>query len=76
MAKKELDYKKMLQDICRIVEDDFCYDMETHLIPNDKGKTQPFLHSESEEMAKRLARVYSIAHCIHCTTCQGKYLKK
>lgn len=72
-----IDYKKMLEDICDLVEDDFCVDAEMNLIPNSKtGKCDPFTQKQAEEMASRLAQIYSVAHCIHCKACQNKYLKK
>lgn len=68
--EKKLNYKKMLEDILPIVEDDFCFDMDCHNLPNSK----PFTQEEAMEMAKRIGRVYSIAHGLRCV-CGNKYLE-
>ncbi len=70
--KKKLNYKQMLVEILPLAENDFVYDMELKLIPDSK----PYTQKEAKEMAKLLASVYSIAHCLHCTACGKKYLIK
>jgi succinate dehydrogenase/fumarate reductase-like Fe-S protein len=67
---QRLNHYKMLKDIVKLVETDFCAEMEMKTLP----KSQKFTQEESEEMAHLLATVYSISHCIHCHTCQTKYL--
>lgn len=67
---KELDYKRMLGDINGLVDNDFCASMDakTYSCENE------FTREDSVEMARILARVYSISHCIHCKACAEKYL--
>lgn len=68
---KKLDYKKMVKDIDKIIEkDEFCECMELQTMPHSK----PFTQKDAKEMASRLASIYSVAHCIHCTACQKKYI--
>ena len=62
----------MLEDICSIVETDFCMYMEGRLI----DKEPKYTIEESMEMANRLARIYGIAHGIHCHVCDRKYCEK
>jgi len=57
-----LNYKKMLEDICLLVENDFFFDMDTRNVPNPK----PFTQEEAKQMCKIIGEVYSIAHGIHC----------
>ena len=67
---KILNYLKMLKEIDDLVETDFCFDMECHFLPMSNKFTQ----KEAEQMAKIISKIYSIAHCIHCSPCQKKYL--
>ena len=64
-----LDYKKMLKEICKLVETDFCQNMECKLLPDSRKYTQ----KEAEEMAEILGNVYAIAHCLHCKACGVNY---
>jgi hypothetical protein len=66
-----LDMRKMLSDICELVENDFCTSMEMNLLPGSPEYTQ----KEAKSMAEIIASVYSIAHSIHCSGCGGKYIK-
>lgn len=66
--EKSIILKELLQNICNLVENDFCADMETLLLPNTREYTQ----EEAKEMAKLLARVYSYAHQMHCSACGHK----
>jgi hypothetical protein len=67
---KNLNYLKMLKKIDDLVETDFCFDMECHQLPN----AQKFSQKEAMQMSKIISSIYSIAHCIHCQSCQIKYL--
>ena len=67
---QRLNHYKMLKEITALVETDFCAEMEMKTMP----KSRQFTQEEAEQMAGLLARVYSIAHCIHCHACQTKYL--
>ena len=67
---KKLNYKGMILDILPYVEDEFCAEMEMKTLP----KSSPYTQKESQSMAERLAKIYSIAHCEHCTACQKKYM--
>ena len=67
----KLDYKKMLEDINKLVQTDFCFDMDCRNIPNSK----PFTQEEAKNMANIIGNIYSIAHCTTCKACQSKYYK-
>lgn len=66
----KLNYKKMLSEIDKLTNNDWCAEMEMRLLPRSGGYTQ----KEAKRMAKLLSRVYSISHCIRCEACQRKYL--
>lgn len=66
-----LDLQTMMVLIDALVCTEFCTHMELKLLPVSK----PYTQKESKEMAHILAKIYSIAHCIHCESCAGKYLK-
>ena len=65
----EIDYKKMVKEIDVLVETDFCCDMECHALEHSK----PFTQDEARKMSEIISSIYSIAHCIDCEACQGKY---
>ncbi len=65
----KLNYKKMVQDIDKLVNNDWCENMEIKLLP----KSEPFTQKEARQMAELIARVYSISHCIFCQACGRKY---
>ena len=65
-----MKYKKMLQEIDDLVNNDFFADMEMKLMINAKEYTQ----DEAKEMAGVIGMVYSISHAIHCEACGRKYL--
>lgn len=64
---EKLNYKKMLKDILKLVDTDFCAEMR------DKIGLDKYKNEESEAMAKIIAEVYGIAHCLYCSACAGKY---
>ena len=63
----KLDYHKMLKEICKLTENDFCSEMELRQL---EGK---YTQKEAERMSELLGKIYSISHCIHCKACQLKY---
>jgi len=65
----KLDYKKMLQEIDELVQDDFCLQMETE----SNLKSPKFTTEDSKKMARKICDVYVIAHSIHCAFCDKKY---
>ena len=69
---KKLNYKKMVEDINRIVSTDFLFNMECKELPHATSYTQ----EDAGEMSDILGQVYSIAHCIRCESCQREYLIK
>lgn len=71
MDTPTLDYKKMVTEIDEMVSIDFCEEMEVKSITTGKGMF--FSHEDSVKMAQLLARVYSVAHCVHCGACNKKY---
>lgn len=66
----ELDLDKMVREIDGMVSTDFGFEMEVKLLPD----APPYTQEEAREMANTLARVYSIAHSIHCRACGLKYI--
>jgi len=69
--KPKLDYKKMLEDILKLVDNDWAFDMSCKTLEGSK----PYTQKEAHEMALCIGTVYSIAHCTYCEACSGKYLK-
>lgn len=69
--EKKPNYHQMLEDILHWVENDFCFNMELKTMDN----AEPYTQAEAREMAQRLAKVYGIAHAIHCESCAKKYIK-
>ena len=67
---KKLNLLKMLEEIDGLVSNDFVANMEMRLIDQPSKYTR----AESRKMSHLLAKVYSIAHCIHCEACSKKYL--
>ena len=67
---KKLNYKKMVEDICKLVETDFHADMELRHLPD----SEPYTQEETRKMQDTIGKVYLISHCISCTACQVKYL--
>jgi succinate dehydrogenase/fumarate reductase-like Fe-S protein len=65
----KLDYKRMLQEINDLLQSDFVFDMSCRLA----SEPPVFSPEEAEQMASLLGRLYSISHCISCTSCNGKY---
>ena len=63
----KLNYLTMLEDICTLVETEFCEDMCAR---KSIGKY------DALKLAKVVGRVYLIAHGIHCGGCGGKYQTK
>jgi hypothetical protein len=68
----KLDYKKMVEDINKLAETDFCFDMELKEMPN----SEPYTQQEAKRMSDLLGRIYLISHCIHCEACQRNYKNK
>lgn len=69
----------MMQEICQLVNNDFCFEMECKLIPveTEQGsESKTYTQGEARQMAYLLGRVYSISHCLTCTSCRTKYLIK
>ena len=68
---KKLDYKRMIEEIDKLTQSDFLFDMDCHNLP----KSKPYTQEEAQEMCDILMKIYSIAHCNTCTACQSKWLK-
>jgi hypothetical protein len=68
--ERNLDWKKMVRDINKLLQNDFMFDMDC------KGlhKGDIYTQEEAEEMRNILMKIYRIAHCFTCTACDGKYL--
>jgi hypothetical protein len=65
---KEIILKELLQNICDLVETDFCADMDMLTLPDSREYTQ----EEAKKMAHILGVVYLYAHQIHCSACGHK----
>jgi len=65
----KINYKKMIEDVNKLVQTDFCFEMDCKLIPDSDKYTQ----KEAEEMADLIGKVYMISHCISCQACNVKY---
>ncbi len=60
----------MISDIDKLLQSDWAFDViDCKSFPDSK-----FSQKEAKEMSKVLGQIYSIAHCIHCKSCQTKYL--
>jgi len=68
---KKLNHKRMLEDILKLVDNDGALDMSCKTIIGAK----PYTQAEAIKMAECIGNVYSIAHCVYCKACSGKYLK-
>jgi hypothetical protein len=55
----------LLEEICGLVENDFCFNMNVKTVPVD-GKYKTYTQKEAREMAYILGKVYHYAHQIHC----------
>ena len=66
----KLDYKKMVQEIDKLTTSDFLFDMDCHNLP----KSKPYTQEEAQEMCDILMKIYLIAHCNSCKSCQTKYI--
>ena len=75
MKTKKLDYKKMVEDINELVDNDFVADMERISLEKENIKiTHPrFSQDDAKEMAKILTKIYVISHAFYCPACMGKY---
>jgi hypothetical protein len=67
--KTTLDYKKMLEDINSLVDNDWRLDIDSRFLPDSKSFTQ----KEAVEMAIVLMKIYQISHGIRCSACNRKY---
>ncbi len=65
---KTLEHYKMLEDIRNLVETDFCEDMQSI--------QRKYTQKEADKMSDIIGKVYLIAHCLTCFSCQVKYLEK
>lgn len=64
-----LNYKKMVQRIDELVNNDFCLSMEMKLMPKAELPTK----QEIKKMIDIIGKVYTISHCITCGVCDGEY---
>ena len=64
----ELDYRKMLQEIDELVNNDWTAEMELKLLPGGE-----FSQEDAQKMAQIIGQVYARSHCLSCGACQGKY---
>ena len=64
LGGKKLDHYRMLEEICELVENDFCADMEVQ---------EKYSQEDAKKMTEILGQVYLIAHCIGCRACQHRF---
>jgi hypothetical protein len=71
----QVDYKKMIEAIDEIVSTDWGYSVTDDMIDASTGKIRkPFTPEQAQEMSDAIGRIYMIAHAVHCTACQRKWL--
>lgn len=58
----------MLEKINELVANDWAADMEVKA-----AFDREFTQEESKEMARTMAKIYSISHAIDCDACRRKY---
>lgn len=63
-----MNYKKMVEDINKLVDNDWFADIDEHSIHNT-----PFTQVEALQMAEVLGQVFMISHAIYCGACGRKY---
>jgi len=68
----ELDYKRMVEEIDKIVNNEDFGNLELSLMP----KSKPYTQKEAGKMMKMLGQVYRVAHCVTCTACARRYMIK
>lgn len=68
-----LDYKRMVEEIDKLVNTDFGEDMnfKANILVN--GKYREITQEEAREMANIIGQVYLISHAIDCENCGKKY---
>jgi len=64
-----MKYKKMAEDIDKLVNRDFVSDMEVSSYIGDGTISQ----EDAVKMAKILSEIYFISHCLHCEACGNRY---
>ena len=78
---KKLNYKQMIKEVSDLVGTDFCESMSFKRLEIGSSACgapiyPKYTQAEAREMSMLLGKIYTIAHCIHCEACQGKYFKK
>lgn len=65
---KRKNYRKMLQDIDNLVNNDWAFELDCKQLPHSK----PYTQKEAKEMINVIGKVYLISHGITCS-CGDKY---
>ena len=74
MRKRKLPYKKMIQAIDKIVNNDWGYNMiDMKMNLHSENKYYTFTQEEAIQMSQALGRIYQIAHCVDCTCSPNLY---
>ena len=66
---RRLPYKKMIEAIDKLVDNDWGFemiDLKHDLHSKKKNAYLPFTQEEAIEMSEALGKIYQIAHCVHC----------
>jgi len=69
----KLDYKKMVEDIDKLVNNDLCADLEMCLMPHTLNH-RDISQDDAIKAIKIIGQVYMISHGITCSGCSKKYL--
>lgn len=62
------DWKKMLEDINELVDNDFGFDLQFD--------EKEYSDKDIDMMRKIILSTYQISHCVYCKSCQNKYKYK
>jgi len=73
---KNLDYKKMIEEIDILVDTDWGEEMSLLANITTNGKYKEISQEDARAMANVIGQVYLISHSLHCSNCCKKYKLK
>lgn len=68
-----LDYKRMVEEIDKLVNTDFGEDMSFKANVTVNGEYKEISQEDARKMANIIGSVYLISHAIDCDNCGKKY---
>lgn len=71
----QVDYKKMLQEIDKIVSYDWGFSVTDDMVALPTSNYKEFTQEQAQEMSSAIGKICMIAHAIHCKACQRKWVK-